>query len=212
MDEGLRDVTDCGTERRSSRRYATTLKMAKLHSRAGTELCVLKNVSDAGCKARLYRKIIVGEAVSLEIPGNKAVDAQVVWASGWDVGLRFDDKVDLVAALAAPEEVPSPFGGRAPRVAIEVRALLQTQGRYYNGQVVDISQAGLKLKVDHKVICFDPAVINLPGLPPLGGHIRWVKDGCVGMQFDDAISFEALANWIAAADGVLAQAKRAEVN
>src|SRR5688500_7330564 len=60
-------------------------------------------------------------------------------------------------------------------------------GGSYAARVGNSSTSGAMLKVAARPLVDDRVVVKCEGGAPLHATVRWVKDGCVGLQFGDPI-------------------------
>jgi hypothetical protein len=60
-------------------------------------------------------------------------------------------------------------------------------GGSYAARIGNISTSGAMLKVAARPLVDDRVVVKFERGAPLNATVRWVKDGCVGLQFGDPI-------------------------
>ena len=60
-------------------------------------------------------------------------------------------------------------------------------GGSYSARIGNISASGVMLKVAARPLVDDRVVVKFEGGAPLNATVRWVKDGCVGLQFGGPI-------------------------
>jgi hypothetical protein len=195
----LMDRTPKPAERRSDRRHMTVLRVGKLMAGGGEELCMIRNISAGGLMAHIYAPHEAGEHVAIEIRNGHLLTGQIVWAQNQTIGIEFDERIDVLAFLAN-EQTDMMMGQvpRSPRLRLRVGALVRRGAHYVHADVIDISQGGLKLTEGEAFDADDDVVVMLGGMPARAGTVRWRKEGHAGIGFNEAIPFEALAQWVAA--------------
>ena len=85
-------------------RQASMLR-AQLHSRNGTMSVKLRNISASGAMLQATDDLPENFEIVLEIPRAAAIPGRVRWCLNKQIGIHFDDVLDLAALLRAPEEV-----------------------------------------------------------------------------------------------------------
>lgn len=180
--------------RREDTRYKTVMRVAKMVVRGRDTLCLVRNISAGGLMAQVYQPLNEGERVEIEFASEMRVGGEIAWVQDPHVGVRFDDKIEVLDALGVPEDFRQRgFKLRRPRVPLTGRATLRTNGRYLPVEIVDVSQGGLKVATADPVTIDAPVSIITPNHPALSGTVRWQRDGHVGIAFATAIPLDDLA-------------------
>ena len=183
--------------RRLHHRFVMVMRDAILHSGVERAPCVVRNISDGGLMARVYRPVELGEAVSVEIADGRRLPGTVIWAQDWNVGIAFAEPIEVAGLLAVPwggEDGEERRSDRRTRV--ECPAKLRVKGRFYFGLLNDISPNGARVRTHGSLKRVGEAVLILPDLPPLTASIQWVKGHDCGLRFREPIPAEALGGWL----------------
>ena len=85
-------------------RQASMLR-AQLHSRDGTMSVKLRNISSSGAMLQATDDLPEHSEIVLEIPRAPAIPGRVRWCLNKQIGIHFEDELDLDSLLRAPEEV-----------------------------------------------------------------------------------------------------------
>jgi hypothetical protein len=187
-------------ERRHGARHIAVMRVAKLHTRHGEELCLVRNISAGGLMANIWSDIAIGDPLTAEFKSGQHASGGVVWRRENRIGVQFDTPVDVAVVLGGDEDPAPGFHPRAPRVNIAARGRLRCGARYYAVDLRDISQGGAKViaadpEVWEKID--GPIVLSLTGLPPIEGTARWHATGHAGIAFNAPIPLDKIARWIA---------------
>ncbi len=189
-------------ERRQGRRHVTVLRIAKIMRTEGDELCVIRNISDGGVMAHLYKPARVDEPVVIEFKSGAQLAGRVRWARGDDAGIQFLYPINMAEFLAGEGDVATGQGEpRAPRLGVGLPAVARIGVRMHPVTICDISQGGVKLVKITQLKVDQPLVLRVIGLPPLAGAVRWADDRFAGVKFDTPLTFQVLARWAAETDG-----------
>jgi hypothetical protein len=182
-------------ERRSDERVSAMLRSGKLTNAAGVQqLAKIKNLSAGGLSAIVPTPPAVGEAVEIEVSGQK-IPASVVWLREDHIGLKFDQNVDL-GELLAGRKPRHGFRPRPPRLEIECKASVRVGKLYYKVDVHDISLGGIKVEPIEEYCVGKKVVVVIESLRPVKGEVRWFADRRAGIVFDKALNFDELAEWV----------------
>ncbi len=179
-------------ERREGPRYTTLLRVGILETGSGKELCLIRNVSAGGLMAHVYSEIAPGTRAEIELKTGHHVAGSVVWAQGSNIGLRFDAPIDVADLLAACASSRRP---RMPRISVDCFASLRIGARTYRVRTCDISQGGVKVKLEQPV-GEGQAVVSMAGFRSLEGAVRWSAEGYVGIAFNQVIPLGELIPWL----------------
>ena len=182
------------SERRSDERIAPMLRVAKLEGPSGVQLIRVRNVSAGGLMAEIGQPVSVGDIVTVELSSQK-IPGAVVWIRDGTVGVKFDQNIDLRELLAGRKPRHG-FRARPPRLDVSCKASLRVDKTYYTVDVHDISLGGMKVEPIEEYCLGKKVVVVVESLRPIRGEVRWYSDRKAGIVFDDALSFEDLAEWV----------------
>jgi hypothetical protein len=181
------------TDRRDDGREFTTLRIGCLLFDDRRELCLIRNISGGGALVRTYSEVAVGRRVALELKQGESVGGRVRWCEGNLAGIMFDHLLDVVQLLADSSHWPRP---RQPRVEVQALARIQRGGEQQVGQVIDISQGGMKIRTRPGLERNCEVVAEIAGLPGLHARIRWMRGDVVGLVFAEPLTLGTLVGWV----------------
>jgi len=183
-------------ERRQGQRHMSILRVGKMVTPRGEDFCLIRNISEGGLMAKLYRAVNVGERVTIELRAERRLAGEVRWARDDAAGIQFDAPIDVAAVLADREEFVDGRHPRPPRLSHSCRATLRLGAEYHRVTVVDISQGGVKVAVEKPVAEGVDAMLTMEGFRPVAGLIRWCRDGHAGIGFNQVIPYPELTAWL----------------
>jgi hypothetical protein len=137
----------------------------------------------------------IGDAVAVELRAGQPLEGHVVWTNGTTMGIRFDRNID-VGEMLAHDRSANGCEARPPRVQILCSARIRVGARYYNVEVQDISQGGMKVAIGDTAAVGGQAVITLEHLRPFEGVIRWCREGHAGISFNQHLPFHEISRWL----------------
>jgi hypothetical protein len=192
---------DLRSDRRGEPRQLTILRVGALIGSAGRELCLIRNISAGGIMAHVYGRHPDGEPVAIELKSNQQITGRVVWAEGSNIGIRFNEPIDVADMLSSQAVIESGLRPRLPRVEVDRLATLRCGSRVYGVNTRDISQGGVKIETDEPLEVGAEVVLTMEKFRPLQGVVRWCANGLAGLEFNQLVPFAELMVWLRPADG-----------
>lgn len=180
-------------ERREGDRLMTLYRVGSLSIAEHRELCLIKNISAGGMMVRAYCVIAQGTRITVEFKCGQPITGLVSWSSDVHVGISFDDPIDVLDLLSTSMEGPRP---RMPRIEVEAFATLREGASTYRMRVCDISQGGLKIRCESRLVPGSDVVITLAGIEPQSGVVRWVEGDLMGVTFNRMLALPTLVEWL----------------
>jgi hypothetical protein len=195
----LSDRAPAPDDRREGERHLTLFRVGTMIVQSRRELCLIKNISAGGAMLRLYSGSIgLGQQLTVELKCGQPLCGTVAWVREPNVGLVFDQPIDVVAMLSQSEDGPRP---RMPRIETSSFCTLREGASIVRAKACDISQGGIKVETVHPFARDAEVVVSLPGLPPQPGVVRWTADGCAGITFNRLLPLPMLIEWLKARSG-----------
>jgi hypothetical protein len=195
----LSDRAPAPDDRREGERHLTLFRVGTMIVQGRRELCLIKNISAGGAMLRLYSGSIgIGQQLTVELKCGQPLRGTIAWVREPNVGLVFDQPIDVVAMLSQSEDGPRP---RMPRIETSSFCTLREGASIIRAKACDISQGGIKVETAHPFVRDAEVVVSLPGLPPQPGVVRWTADGCAGITFNRLLPLPLLIDWLKARSG-----------
>ena len=177
-------------------RDALFLQEGSLVVGSAREVCSIRKISGAGAVIHADVPAEPGERLELELMSGDFIDGVVEWRSGSDVGLRFDEPIDIFALLARNLVSQPGERRRMPRVELLCPALLETPTRTELVTTRDVAQGGVKIDTPVPLTPHERVMLTLEGFRPLEGEVRWVEGLVAGVAFVREIGWQELMPWL----------------
>lgn len=188
-------------ERRAGPRHITILRVGTIIIEGRRELCLIRNISAGGLMAHVYSPLKPEQRIEVELKTHQKVVGKVSWCSGSNVGIAFDELVDVEDLLACQTELENGWRPRLPRVEVDRLGTLRVGARVHAFNTRDISQGGVKVEIDQPLEVGAEIVVTLERLRPLQGVVRWYHEGVCGISFNQIVPFHELIGWLRSRDG-----------
>ncbi len=180
-------------DRREGERQLTLYRVGSVTIDKRRELCLIKNISAGGMLIRAYCTMHEGMALTVELKSGNPIMGKVSWVREFNVGVTFDQPIDVIEILSASMDGPRP---RMPRIEVECFATVRDGTTTYRMHACDISQGGIKLETATILPRGTDVVVMLPNLGPISGVVRWVDETVCGITFNRLVALPQLVNWL----------------
>ena len=183
-------------ERRRDARHLTILRVGALIGAQGRELCLIRNISAGGLMAHVYSRHAEGDRVAIELKGNQQTQGKVLWVAESNIGIEFDEPIDVAEILSNQTVLDNGWRPRLPRIELDRLATLRCGARLYGVNTRDISQGGVKIECDQPLEPGREVVLMMENFRPLQALVRWCEGGLAGLSFHQLIPFPELMTWL----------------
>lgn len=182
------------SDRRDGERHLTLFRVGTMLVDDRRELCLIKNISAGGAMLRLYTGgLAIGQHLTVELKCGQPLAGRIAWVREPNVGLAFDQPIDVIAMLTQSEDGPRP---RMPRIETSAFVTIREGATVVRGRACDISQGGLKVETPALLTRNADVVVTLAGLTPQPGVVRWTDNGFTGITFNRLLPLPTLIDWL----------------
>jgi hypothetical protein len=185
-------------DQRRDTRFLKILRVGTLIIGSKRELCLLRNISAGGMMAHVYSPVDVGQEVSVELKSHQSLSGHVIWIRGANVGIAFDEPIDVEEMLSQATLSENGWLPRMPRVEVDWLATIRAGATLYWVSVRDISQGGVKVESDRPIEPGTEIVLTIDKFRSVKGSVRWCDQGFCGIAFNEVIPFQELMSWLRA--------------
>lgn len=180
-------------DRRDGERHLTLYRVGSLMLGDRRELCLIKNISAGGMMVRVYCEVVEGSRVTIELKSGESISGVATWYRAPNVGIAFDQPIDVVSILKSCSEGPRP---RLPRIEVNCLALVREGARVHRLRSLDISQGGIKVEGRDLIEPRTEVVVSLAGLGPIPATVSWREHGQMGLKFNRHLTLAGLIDWL----------------
>ena len=180
-------------EDRRAPRYTLLLRQAKLRTRDGEFLCVIRDVSISGISVRTFHPLPQGDRFAIELREGCPYLVEKVWERDGEAGFKFRDPVALDEILDDDARYPR----RQMRVDVDLTVEISSGSERSTGQLLNISQQGARLDASRSWARDQLVRIEAKNLPMLYAKVRWRRDFTHGLVFEETFSLRDFAYLLA---------------
>lgn len=177
-------------DKRAAPRFTLLIRTAKLIAPDREYLCVVRDASQEGLKARVFINVPSDTPLIVEFGNGERHPVIKVWQDGDIAGFRFTGPVAIDRLLAS---APEGLRKRSVRLRLALPITLTSGGRTIPATYRDISQHGACLYCEELLPVNSRIALASPVLPALEAHIRWRRAPLYGVIFTQAFRFDELA-------------------
>lgn len=174
---------------RRAERLVLLIRSVKLIAPSGEFLCVLRDVSQTGISLRLFHPLPDTRDLKIEMQNGDIYPVELVWHQDERAGFRFHDPADTNRIV----ESPSDFTKRPLRLRLSAAVTMTSRLRRHTVELRDISQHGARIVCDLPLEYDQKLRISGGPLHEIRAKVRWQRDGCVGIAFEEPLQFQELA-------------------
>jgi len=186
-------------EQRQAPRYTLLLRQAKLRTRYGEFLCIIRDVSASGISIRIFHPLPPCRRMAIELRDGSPYLVEKIWERAGEAGFRFRDPV----ALAQMLEDDSRYPRRPIRVAIDVPVTVTSGEQRGTGFLTNLSQQGARLDADCSWARGQLLRIAADDMPMAYAKVRWRRDHVHGLVLEETFSFRDFARCLGRLHGLV---------
>jgi PilZ domain-containing protein len=187
-------TADSGERRQEERPALSVYRSALLHWQSVEALCLIRNVSAGGMMGRVLVDLPVGTEILVEMRSGHEIPGHVVWAGDRQIGVQFDDAIEVEQVVNGAHRAMQGWRQRMPRIHTPCAATLLAPDGRQTVTLLDLSQGGAKIEGELLRVG-EEVTLAVKGLEAHRGTIRWACGGRAGIAFVAAIPFDTLALW-----------------
>lgn len=162
------------------------------------QVCLIRKISAGGAVLHVDSPAAEGRRMELELETGEHLGGTIVWCRGSELGLRFDEPIDVLPILARALVSQPGERRRMPRVEIACPALLECAGHTELVTTRDIAQGGAKIDTPFPLEEGTKIVLTPEGLRPIEGTVRWMQGSTAGISFQPELAWQELIPWLRA--------------
>jgi PilZ domain len=184
------EVSELLPNQRASRRVALLLRAGKLVSEQGEFLCILRDASTGGLKARLFHALPPAQRFAVELANGQRFPIELVWQRDGHAGFRFLGRPIDVHQLT---DESADFPKRDIRLRVSAPVAVQIGDERYSGLLRDLSQNGAQIDIAPAIAIGQQVSLAVEGLPVLVAKVRWRRGLAHGVIFQRGFRLDELA-------------------
>ncbi len=141
----------------------------------------------------MFHKLPPSGTLEIHMPGGNAYGVKPVWERGNEVGFEFGQPINVANLIVESGEYPK----RGLRLGLFFPVTITTLTQSSEAIVENLSQQGARISSE-AMFAIDQAVrLDGGGLDKVRAKVRWRRDECYGVVFDDTFTLGDFARMAA---------------
>ena len=158
--------------------------------------CDIRKISTLGATVGTDISPALGESVSVELVTGQRVAGKVAWTSRNELGVRFDDCIDVIALLNRKLVSQTPERRTMPRLEVRCLAHVKCGENFWPAVLRNISSRGLQLEGDDLPPKGTFVSVFVDGLNMPSGEVAWRRERLAGIEVFEELSWTSIIPWV----------------
>jgi len=160
------------------------------------EACEIRKISALGVTLASNIAPALGEQVAVELATGQRPGGKVAWTRQGELGVRFDDSIDIIALLNRKLVSQTRERRIMPRVEVRCPVQLKCGENFWFATLRNISAHGLQLEGDELPAIGAYVTLFVEGLNVPPGEVIWKRDRLAGIEVLEQLSWTSIIPWI----------------
>jgi hypothetical protein len=183
-------------EDKSARGADGPFDAAALYQSGVRQDCVILKISALGATLGSDLVPALGERVSVEIATGQRPAGKIAWTGRNELGIRFDDCIDIIALLNRKLVSQTPERRTMPRLEVRCLAHIKCGENFSAAMLRNISTRGLQIEGDQLPAVGTYAAVFVDGLNIPPGEIVWKQGNIAGVELFEELSWTSIIPWV----------------
>jgi PilZ domain-containing protein len=158
--------------------------------------CSIRKISALGAMLMTDQKKLAGSQVAVELGNGQRPSGKVDWVDRRELGIRFDEPVDLLA-LINRTLVSQPVERRSmPRVELRCPVHVKYGEHFEPATMRNISARGLQIEGPSLPSAGTYIAVFVEGLNIPAGEVVWSRGNLAGIEVFEELSWTSIIPWV----------------
>lgn len=158
--------------------------------------CSIRKISALGATVTSTLTPALGDHASVELTTGQRAMGRIAWTGRNELGIRFDDSIDVIALLN--RKLVSQVRERRTMPRLEVRAPIHVKcgGQFWLASLRNISAGGLQIEGDDLPSLGAYISVLTEGLNVPPGEVVWKRGKLAGVEMMEELSWTSIIPWV----------------
>lgn len=158
--------------------------------------CEIRKISAIGATLGCELTPALGDQIAIELATGQRPAGRVAWTGRRELGVRFDDSIDLIALLNRKLVSQTPERRTMPRLEVRCLAHIKCGANFWPAMLRNISSGGLQLEGSELPPVGTFVSIFVEGLNIPSGEVLWNRGELVGVELFEELSWTSIIPWV----------------
>ena len=158
--------------------------------------CSIRKISALGVTLDSDLTPALGESASVELVTGQRAAGKIAWTGRHQLGVRFDDSIDVIALLNRKLVSQTRERRTMPRLEVRSPVHVKCGGQFWPGALRNISARGLQIEGGElpDVGAYVSAFVEGLNIP--AGEIVWKRGRLAGIELFEELSWTSIIPWV----------------
>ena len=171
---------------------------AAIHHSGIRRDCVIRRISALGATIGSDLTPALGDRVAVELATGQRPGGKIAWSGNRQLGVRFDDAIDVIALLNRKLVSQARDRRAMPRVEVRCPVHVKASGNFWVATLRNISANGLQIEGDELPAIGAYITLFIDGLNIPSGEVVWKRGRLAGIEVVEELSWTSIIPWIRA--------------
>ena len=158
--------------------------------------CEIRKISSLGVTVGSDLAPALGDRVAVELATGQRAAGKIAWTNRGEIGVRFEDSIDVLALLNRKLVSQTPERRTMPRLEVRCLAHIKSGERFVPTMLRNISTRGLQLEGTELPAVGTYVSVFVDGLNMPPGEVVWRRDNLAGVELFEELSWTSLIPWV----------------
>ena len=158
--------------------------------------CEIRKISSLGVTIASDLVPALGDRVSVELATGQRPAGKIAWTDRGELGVRFDDAIDVIALLNRKLVSQTPERRTMPRLEVRCLAHIKCGEHFWPAMLRNISSGGLQLEGSEMPVVGTYVSVFVEGLNIPAGEVMWSRGDLAGVELFEELSWTSIIPWV----------------
>src|SRR4051794_32711080 len=158
--------------------------------------CEIRKISALGVTVASDLSAALGERVAIELATGQRAAGKIAWSSRGELGVRFEESIDVIALLNRKLVSQTPERRTMPRLEVRCLAHIKTGANFWPAMLRNISSGGLQLEGSEMPPVGTFVSVFVEGLNIPAGEVLWSRGELIGIELFEELSWTSIIPWV----------------
>ena len=158
--------------------------------------CEIRKISALGATVGSKLAPALGDSVAIELATGQRPAGKVAWTRRGELGVRFEDSIDVVALLNRKLVSQTPERRTMPRIEVRCIAHLKCGGRFWPAMLRNISSGGIQVEGEDLPANGTFVSVFVEGLNIPADEVVCRGGNLAGIELFEELSWTSIIPWV----------------
>jgi hypothetical protein len=158
--------------------------------------CEIRKISALGVTIASDLVPALGDRVAVELATGQRAAGKIAWTDRGELGVRFEDSIDVIALLNRKLVSQTPERRTMPRLEVRCLAHVKCGAGFWPAMLRNISSGGLQLEGAEMPPVGTYVAVFVEGLNIPGGEVLWSRGELIGIELLEELSWTSIIPWV----------------